>query len=110
MFAKPELAHISSSAVKVLQQETGFISEYVPLLVKQLIEEKLSGQFIVGLTGEIGTGKSYVGKKFEELGVKQGVEVHNIEVDHLAHDILSSNSLPLYAEARKAIVDRFGFD
>jgi len=66
--ARPELAHISSSAVKAIQKEQGLIHEYVPLHVKQGLEARVSGQYIVGVSGEIGCGKSYVGKRFEELG------------------------------------------
>ena len=58
LFARPELAHVSSSAVKSIQKEQGLIHEYVPLYVKQCLEARMSEQYIVGVTGEIGAGKS----------------------------------------------------
>ena len=68
LFARPELSHISSSTVKAIQKEHGRIEKYVPLYVKQCLEAKMSGQYIVGITGEIGAGKSYVSEKFIQLG------------------------------------------
>ena len=54
LFTKPELSHISSSAVKEIQKDQGLIQDYVSPYVKQCLEKKLSKQYIVGLTGEIG--------------------------------------------------------
>ena len=106
--AKPELAHISSSAAKAVQKEQGLIHEYVPLYVKQCLEARMSGQYIVGVTGEIGVGKSYVSRKFEEIGREKGVDVYNIELDEIGHQILGELTEPKYQEVRKEIVGTFG--
>jgi pantetheine-phosphate adenylyltransferase len=108
LFAKPELAHISSSNVKAIQKEQGLIHEYVPLYVKQYLEAKMSGQYIVGITGEIGSGKSYISRKFEELGRVKNITVYNIELDHIGHKILTELKEPRYAQIRKEIIDLFG--
>lgn len=108
LFADPTLAHVSSGAVKAIQKEQGLIHEYVPLFVKQKLEKTLSGQFIVGVTGEIGVGKSYVCEKMVELGKEVGLEVHNIELDFLAHDIYEKLTEPRYEEVRKTIIKEFG--
>jgi pantetheine-phosphate adenylyltransferase len=104
--AKPELEHVSSSAVKILQQEHGDIHEYVPLSVKQKLEERISGQYFVGITGETGSGKSYVGERLVELGKEKGLEVHNIELDLIGHQILGH--LRKHKEARENIIREFG--
>ncbi len=108
LFAKPSLAHVSSSAVKDIQREQGLIQDYVPAYVKQCVEAKISGQYIVGLTGEIGAGKSHVGQKMVELASKQGLSVHNIELDHLAWQIQEDLKEEKYALVRKQITDLFG--
>jgi len=41
LIARPQLAHISSSAAKEIQKDQGLIHEYVPLNVKQALEIKL---------------------------------------------------------------------
>ena len=108
LFAKPSLAHISSSAVKDIQKEQGLIQDYVPAYVKQCVEAKLSGQYIIGLTGEIGSGKSHVGQKLAELAAKMNLEAHNIELDHLSWQIQSDLKEEKYGVVRKQIIDAFG--
>jgi len=108
LFARPELAHISSSVVKAIQKEHGLISEYVPLHVKQCLEARISGQYIVGVTGEIGAGKSYVSQKFGELGKKNNIPVQDIELDFIGHQILGELKQPRYEEVRKKIAESFG--
>lgn len=108
LFTRPALAHVSSSAVKDIQKEQGLIQDYVPPYVKQCVEAKLSGQHIIGLTGEIGTGKSYVGEKLVSLANKINLEAHNIELDHLAWQIQSDLKEEKYEIVRKQIADTFG--
>jgi len=107
LFARPNLAHVSSSMVKAIQKEQGLIHEYVPLYVKQCLEAKMSGQYIIGVTGEIGAGKSYVSKKFEEIGKARSIEVHNIELDHIGHEILEELKEPAYVKVRDQIAEAF---
>ena len=108
LFARPELAHVSSSIVKGIQKEQGFVHEYVPLNVKQEIERKLSNQFIIGVTGEIGSGKSFVCEQILELCKEKGIEAHNIELDHLGHKILSELKDEKYEKIRNQLIKTFG--
>ncbi|MEA2056427.1 MAG: pantetheine-phosphate adenylyltransferase [Patescibacteria group bacterium] len=108
LIANPKLAHVSSSAVKQIQKEQGLIHEYVPLNVKQALEEKISSQHIVIVTGEIGVGKSYVSEQFCQLGEKMGLEVHNIELDNLTHQIYQELPQAKYKQIRNTIADNFG--
>ncbi|MBU1975361.1 MAG: pantetheine-phosphate adenylyltransferase [Nanoarchaeota archaeon] len=108
LFARPELAHVSSSAVKEIQNHQGDIHEYVPLYVKQCLEERISGQYLIGVSGEIGAGKSHVSNRFVELGAEYGVNVYNIELDHVAHDILGNLKEPGYETVRENIERTFG--
>ena len=87
--------HISSSAAKGLQEEQGFLHEYVPLCVKQKLEERISLQRIVGITGGIGCGKSYVANKFEDFIRGRGYNAQNIELDEIGHEILKDNNTSL---------------
>lgn len=110
LFTRPALAHISSSAVKDIQKEQGLIQDYVPPYVKQCVEAKLSGQHIIGLTGEIGAGKSHVGQKLVSLANEMNLEAHNIELDHLAWQIQSDLKEEKYELVRKQIADTFGVE
>jgi len=102
------MSHISSGAAKALQLEQGFVFEYVPLNVKQKLEERLSGQYIIGVTGEIGCGKSYLSSKLAELGKKENIPVTIIDVDKIGHQILETQDEPLYKAIRTEICATFG--
>lgn len=110
LFADPRLAHVSSSTVKAIQQEHGFIHDYVPLVVKAALEEKLSGQILIGVTGSVGAGKSTLCAQIEALGQARGLAVHNIDLDKLAHRILQNATSPLHQETCQTLVRRFGED
>lgn len=107
LFSKPELSNVSSSMIKAIQTEQGSIHTLVPLHVKQALEQRISGQYIVGVTGEPGSGKSYVCERLEELGKARGIPTYNIELDHLGHQIISSRQEPVYQEIRKQILATF---
>ncbi|MCC6370115.1 MAG: pantetheine-phosphate adenylyltransferase [Bacteroidia bacterium] len=104
------MTHISSGAVKALQLEQGFVFDYVPLNVKQRLEEKLSGQYIIGVTGEIGSGKSWLCTQLAQLAAKENIPVTIIDVDKIGHRILESQDEPLYKILRNDICTRFGND
>lgn len=108
LFAKPELAHVSSSTVKQLQKSQGLVQEYVPPAVKVTLEKKLSNQVIVGLTGEIASGKTTLAQRLTAIGRERGIEVHNLELDTLAHQIQDSLAEPPYRAIREQIVAEFG--
>jgi pantetheine-phosphate adenylyltransferase len=101
-------AHISSSAVRALQREQGLIHEYVPLYVKQKLEEKITGQFIVGLTGGIATGKSRMAELLHGEARRRGIEFHHLDLDRNVHYILGPSEEPRYRECRRQLVERFG--
>jgi dephospho-CoA kinase len=103
-------AHISSSAVRALQREQGLIHEYVPLHVKQRLEEKISGQFIVGLTGSIATGKSKFAAALGAEAARRGIEYHHLDLDRMVHYILGPGAEPRYRLCREQLIARFGRD
>lgn len=108
LFARPELAHVSSSAVKSILMEQGFIHEYVPLYVKQCLEAKMLDQYILGITGEIGTGKTYIAQLLESAGKQHGITVYTIDLDALGHQILEELREPKYGEIREQLIECFG--
>jgi len=95
--------HISSGAAKAIQLEQGLIHEYVPINVKKSLEEKISKQIIIGVTGSIATGKS----SFCQL-LAQDNNIHHIDVDELIYEILECNVVSQYIQIRKEIIQLFG--
>ena len=109
LVADQKLSHVSSSAAKELCKFQGLIQDYVPLNIKEDLEWTLNHQFIVGVTGEIGMGKSYVSEKIDRLLIMEsGVNcpVHNFDLDKLAHNLYDSK-LPVHVELRNRIIDDF---
>lgn len=96
-FSRPELMHCSSSMAKGLQQEMGNVIDYVPMLVKSRLEEVLSGQFRVTLTGSIASGKTEVSRRLVRRLAEQGVQAYDIDMDDLTRRIYTSE-LPGYRE------------
>lgn len=110
LFADPKLIHVSSSVVKGMQLEHGFIQNYVPPNVKAALEARLSNQLILGLTGDIASGKSTLAEALVEAGRKRGISVHNIDMDKLGHQILSGEGIgePMHKELVRDLIARFG--
>jgi pantetheine-phosphate adenylyltransferase len=108
LLARRELNHVSSSAVKELCRYQGLTHEYVPLMVKEALERRLNGQVILGVTGGIGCGKSYLAEQLVAEGRARGLSVHNIDFDRIAHDLLLGRQERVYEELRGRICERFG--
>jgi pantetheine-phosphate adenylyltransferase len=108
LFADPALAHVSSSAVKAIQMEHGFIHEFVPPMVKAALEEVLCGQLLVGVTGVAGAGKSTICGQFVAAGRREGLAVHDVDLDRIAHAVLAGVDSPLWSRTRQELVERFG--
>lgn len=107
LFADPALAHVSSSAVKAIQAEHGFIHDFVPPPVKAALEEVLCGQLVVGVTGVAAAGKSTLCARLVDAGRREGLRVHDVDLDVIVHAVLEGGS-PLCARTRDALVERFG--
>jgi len=103
---KPNLSHVSSSVVRALVREGGDVSKYVPIFVKQKLEQKISRQIRIGIAGGIGSGKSYVAGDLE----KKIPNARHIGLDEIGHYILSNSPESAYRETRKRIAQSFGPD
>jgi pantetheine-phosphate adenylyltransferase len=107
IFADQNLGHISSSAAKEIQKGFGKnILDYVPMAVKEALENKMCGQFRLGVTGEIGAGKSMVTNKLIDIIEHSDVryiEMHNIDLDVIGRRILTEATAPIYRETRKEL-------
>jgi pantetheine-phosphate adenylyltransferase len=108
LFASPALAHVSSSAAKAIQLEHGFVHHLVPPGVKAALEEVLSGQLVVGVTGVAGAGKSTLCAALAAAGRREGLAVHDVDLDRLAHAVLAEGDSPLCVSTREALIERFG--
>lgn len=109
LFADPQLLHISSSVVKGMQLEHGYIQNYVPPIVKAALEARLSNQLVIGLTGDIAAGKSTLAEELVVAGQLRGIPVHNIDMDKMGHQILAGEGIgePMHKELVRNLTARF---
>lgn len=106
LFARPALAHVSSSAAKELVKNYGVSYEFVPLFVKQKLEERISEQYLIGVTGVIGSGKTYLCNEICKR--TNDIDIHHIEFDDLAYQILNVLKEDAYQNVRLKIGQTFG--
>ena len=104
LISNPKLSHISSSAAKEICKYQGLLHEYVPYSIKQALEFKLNKQYIIGITGEIGMGKSYISNLIYTFF--DGALVRNIDLDVIANELYTRTE-PVYLELRDQICDTF---
>lgn len=64
--ANPDLVGVSSTIVKIFASHHVDIQAYVPLCVKAALEQKMHNQYLIGVTGGIATGKSYVASRLAQ--------------------------------------------
>jgi len=96
------LSHVSSSAVKELVNHGAKeILDYVGMPVKSALEQRLIGQIRVGVTGEIGVGKSTLCNSFQRNSDYGDVE--NIDLDDVGRRILTLAEEPFCHDVRRVI-------
>jgi len=106
LITDPKLSHVSSSAAKSIILNSGKnILDYVPLYAKRKLEEKMTGQYRIGITGEIASGKSYISSQFQKF--RDRVEVHTINLDEIGRYILSVGDEPQFKKIRQDVGTRF---
>lgn len=118
---RPELANVSSSAVKSIAKDFGNLSAYVTTQVKHALEVK-NGLNLIGIVGRSGSGKSTIASAIcdrlnsdlhkipRKLVVKPSMNwlrCATIDMDRLGHEVYVSDE-PFAVRARKELVDALG--
>jgi dephospho-CoA kinase len=103
-----ELRNLSSTYVKSVVAEGGFVHELVHPAVKQALEERVGGVSLVGVTGNMGAGKTTFCQRLIEYSLsKGGVQVSPIDFDELVRSLYLEDSA-LGCEVREKIKNSFG--
>lgn len=100
---------ISSSMVKAAVSEFAFVHKEVHPVVKQALEEKIRGVSLVGVTGNMGCGKTTLCQKLVDYSKSQTERVNHIDFDKLVHSLYFEDS-GLGREVREKIRYNFGED
>lgn len=110
----PELTNVSSSNFKNFVTWGLKATNFAPALTREALEFRLRGQWLIGVTGGIGAGKSTFSKSVEEVSKQNGnadkTKVHHINLDDLTKVIYSHDPTPRFLEIRKKVAKRFDKD
>lgn len=105
--ADPKLRLVSSTLVKAFVQLRLDVDRFVPMFVKQALEERLLGQYRVTVTGGIAVGKSWVAAELARQAKAAGIEATHVNVDQLLRDVYDEDS-PGAQDVRDEIARRWG--
>ena len=90
-----EFTSVSSSMVKAIVHENGFVHEYVPLEVKAALEGRILNRKYIGITGGSGSGKSTICDglaNFKKSNIERDHDTFaHIDLDKIVHEIYDSN-------------------
>ncbi len=90
--SREEYRIISSSLVKAFVRSHVDVSRFVPIFVKQLLEERMNGQYLVAVTGCQAVGKSYVSEALANEIRSRGQSAVVISVDALVRELYDEES------------------
>jgi dephospho-CoA kinase len=78
------------------------------MISRSLIEQVNAGRYLLGVTGVMGSGKTYACERLCELAVRTGVRVNHCDFDTFRRYVLDSASP--YQDIRKDLITRLGND
>ncbi|MEY4723186.1 MAG: hypothetical protein RLZZ324_699 [Candidatus Parcubacteria bacterium] len=98
-----QLQYVRSSTVKDLVRFNLDVDAFVPMFVKQALEERLLGQYRLAITGGIGVGKSHVATQL--AGHVRNAK--HVNVDQLLRDLYEEQTAGAQL-VRDTLAERFG--
>ncbi|MFC1696850.1 dephospho-CoA kinase [Nanoarchaeota archaeon] len=101
--AENDLVNVSSTLVRESIRDKKFVNDYVPPVIKQALEEKVHDTTLIGVTGNMGSGKTTL---CNYLASNDNLITH-IDVDKIVHSFYVPDS-PYYDYVRTEIEKNFG--
>jgi pantetheine-phosphate adenylyltransferase len=109
LFANSKLSHVSSSVAKDLTVNySADLLDYVPMYVKMQLEKKLLNQLRIGVTGDIGAGKSFVTSKIRQFLSENNIKSYDIDMDLIGRYILTESDEPIAEHTRARVSKLLG--
>jgi len=105
--AARDLHIVSSSMVKGFVLQRLDVDKFVPMFVKQSLEERLLNQYRIGVTGCISVGKTWVAAEMARLAAFEKFGGKHINIDKLLRDVYDEDS-PGAQSVRDELARRFG--
>jgi pantetheine-phosphate adenylyltransferase len=83
---------LSSSVAKAMADKHIDVAWLVPTFVKAMLAEKLHGQYFVGITGQMGVGKTFVAQSLADQLRSSGYPTHLLNIDELVRTLYDEDS------------------
>jgi len=110
----PALINASATNLKDFTKWGLSTKYFAPALTREALQLRLRKQLLIGITGGMGTGKTTISKKVQELSEKNkkmgSVKIYHISLDDLGKKIYSADQTPRLLEIRKQVSKKFGAD
>ena len=100
--------HITSTMTKTIAADHGDVRAYVPLVVKQALEERMWNQCLIAITGTIASGKSTVTRQIIKSLRQEGIPSQSIDLDALVHSIYAQTQKGYYPQLTDSLKQIFG--
>lgn len=100
---------VSSSLAKAFVRRGVDVSDFVPAFVRRALEERILGQYKVGITGTQASGKTHVSHRLAEQLRRDGFSAHVVSLDDLIRRLYVEDSIGAQ-EVRDRIAVLFGND
>lgn len=107
--ADDEMSKVSSTMVKAFTDHSVDTSPYVDIAVKRRLEVAIKEQWLVGVTGSIATGKSWVVDALVSRCKARGIPATAIKVDDIQRQLYVADT-PAGERLRNQLVGIFGSD
>ena len=91
--ARKDLRAVASSLIKSFVSLDVDVSRMVHRFVKARLEMRLKGQLFLGVTGQMGTGKTYVADRLAAGLTERGVAAHYLNLDELVRALYEEQKI-----------------
>jgi len=108
----PVLMNASAANLKDFTKWGLSTKYFAPALTREALQIRLRGQLLIGITGGIGSGKTTISAKVQEISKQNNgpahAPIHHISLDELGKIVYSSDQTPRFLDIRKKIAKLFG--
>ncbi|MBU1199036.1 MAG: dephospho-CoA kinase [Nanoarchaeota archaeon] len=113
-----EIGDLSSTFLKEIIKSGGLLLDHKPgsqpinhthVTVKQALEERVQNVSLIGVTGNMGAGKTTYCAELEKVGRAAGLDITHYDVDKKVHGFYRSDS-PAFLNVYEQIKNLFGID
>lgn len=99
--------YVSSSATKEIISNGFSADNYLTIPAKAELQKALKNQRFIGITGLMGSGKSYVASQLEQYSQNQNVKIWNLDLDELCNEVYDIENRT-FEKQRRLIIEEFG--